>query len=242
MYINVTITQYWLNTSKGDGMNEIDILRWVHILAMVYWLGGEWGVFQSSYNVVNHNLSMDERRRHMETAYRIDLLARIGITLMLPLGLQMGYYYGFVPFMKGWLSAMWLFFLGILLTEVMAFYYRETDRGITLGKIVEISRYIQIGFLLGLGGMGLLNLGPVDVSGGYWYPAKMVTFGVMLIIGLLLRFVMREWTILFRVLATGPNAEAEAQLDSSISKARIMAYFYWVGIAGTGFLGAVKPF
>ena len=36
---------------------------------------------------------MDERRRHMETAYRIDLLARIGITLMLPLGLQMGYYW-----------------------------------------------------------------------------------------------------------------------------------------------------
>ncbi len=70
----------------------------------------------------------------------------------------------------------------------------------------------------------------------------MVTFGIMLVIGLLLRFVMREWTILFRVLATGPNAEAEAQLDSSISKARIMAYFYWVGIAGTGFLGAVKPF
>ena len=98
------------------------------------------------------------------------------------------------------------------------------------------------GFLFGLGGMGLHNLGPVDVSGGYWYPAKMVTFGVMLVIGLLLRFVMREWTILFRVLATGPNAEAEAQLDSSISKARIMAYFYWVGIAGTGFLGAVKPF
>jgi hypothetical protein len=53
---------------------------------------------------------------------------------------------------------------------------------------------------------------------------------------------MREWTILFRVLAAGPNAEAEAQLDSSIGKARIMAYFYWVGIAGTGFLGAVKPF
>ena len=82
MYINVTITQYWLNTIKGEGMNEIDILRWVHILAMVYWLGGEWGVFQSSYNVVNHKLSMDERRRHMETAYRIDLLARIGITLI----------------------------------------------------------------------------------------------------------------------------------------------------------------
>ena len=30
----------------GLSMNlqELDLLRWVHILAMVYWLGGEWGV------------------------------------------------------------------------------------------------------------------------------------------------------------------------------------------------------
>ena len=87
MYINVTITQYWLNTSKGEGMNEIDILRWVHTCNGLL-AGRRVGVFQSPYNVVNYKLSMDERRRHMETAYRIDLLARIGITLMLPLGLQ----------------------------------------------------------------------------------------------------------------------------------------------------------
>ena len=65
-------------------VNELSILRWIHILAMVYWLGGEWGVFQTSYNVTNRNLSLDERKRHMETAYRIDILARTGIVLLLP--------------------------------------------------------------------------------------------------------------------------------------------------------------
>ena len=67
--------------------NELAILRWVHILSMVYWLGGEWGVFQTSYHVTNRNLDLAERRRHMETAYRIDILARTGIVLLLPLGL-----------------------------------------------------------------------------------------------------------------------------------------------------------
>ena len=52
------------------------VLKWFHIIAMVYWLGGEWGVFQTSYNVINRKLPMDERKRHMETAYRIDILAR----------------------------------------------------------------------------------------------------------------------------------------------------------------------
>ena len=72
------------------------MLRWLHILAMVYWLGGEWGVFPTSYNVVNARLALDERRRHMDTAYRIDILARTGIILLLPLGLHMGTLYGFV--------------------------------------------------------------------------------------------------------------------------------------------------
>ena len=45
--------------------HEMILLKWAHILAMVYWLGGEWGVFQTSYNVVNRKLALDERRRHM---------------------------------------------------------------------------------------------------------------------------------------------------------------------------------
>ena len=82
-------------------LNELSILRWIHILAMVYWLGGEWGVFQTSYHVTNSTLSLEERRRHMETAYRIDILARTGIVLLLPLGLHMGKIYGFVPLLDG---------------------------------------------------------------------------------------------------------------------------------------------
>ena len=50
-------------------METLEVLRWLHILAMVYWLGGEWGVFQTSYKVVNPALSYDERMRHMDTAY-----------------------------------------------------------------------------------------------------------------------------------------------------------------------------
>ncbi|MFN9249653.1 MAG: hypothetical protein ACK58O_00930, partial [Brevundimonas sp.] len=91
-------------------IGEIEVLRWLHTLAMVYWLGGEWGVFQTSYNVVNPRLSLDERRRHMETAYRIDILARTGIILLLPLGLHMGTLYGFVPWDSFWLVPMWVVF------------------------------------------------------------------------------------------------------------------------------------
>ena len=81
------------------------ILRLLHILAMVYWLGDEWGVFQTSYKVVNAKLSYDERMRHMDTAYRIDTMARTGIISLLPLGLHMGISTEFSPWAeRGWLG------------------------------------------------------------------------------------------------------------------------------------------
>ena len=120
--------------------NELSVLRWLHILAMVYWLGGEWGVFQTSYNIINPKLSLDERRRHMETAYRIDILARTGIILLLPLGLHMGYLHGLQPLGGDWLTGMWLVFAAWLALTWSAFFARETDFGITLTKIDEMIR------------------------------------------------------------------------------------------------------
>lgn len=225
-------------------MHELSILRWVHILAMVYWLGGEWGVFQTSYHVTNPALSLEERKRHMETAYRIDILARTGIVLLLPLGLHMGKLYGFVPLLEGagiwW---MWLFFAVWLGMTWTAFFKRETDIGIKVTRTEELLRYPLIAALLLFAFMAIGGSGPIEVtSGNLWYPAKMALYAFALVIGLFLRLVMRRWTSRFRVLAAGPNAAEEAALAREIAQARGAAYIYWITIASVCFLGAVKPF
>lgn len=224
--------------------NELSILRWIHILAMVYWLGGEWGVFQTSYKVIDRNLSLDERKRHMETAYRIDILARTGIVLLLPLGLHMGKLYGFVPMLEGagiWL--MWLFFAVWLAMTWTAFLKRETDIGIAVTKTEEFLRYPLIVILFVVALMAFNGSGPVQVAeGSHWYPAKIFLYAFALVIGLWLRVVMRRWTAAFRILAAGPDAEVERKLDVDIRLARWSAYLYWITISGVCFLGAVKPF
>jgi len=225
-------------------VHELAILRWIHILAMVYWLGGEWGVFQTSYHVVNRDLSLDERRRHMETAYRIDILARTGIVLLLPLGLHMGKLYGFVPLLDGagiWI--MWLIFAVWLGMTWTAFLKRETDVGIKVTRLEEMLRYPLIVALVVVSVMAFYGNGPIESgSGMYWYPAKMGLYAFALVIGLFLRLVMRRWTMRFRILAQGPDAVQEAALEREISQARISAYIYWITIASVCFLGAVKPF
>jgi hypothetical protein len=228
----------------GLGMYELPILKWLHIVAMVYWLGGEWGVFQTSYNVVNHRLALDERRRHMETAYRIDILARTGIILLLPLGLHMGHLWGLQPLGGAWLVGMWLVSAAWLALCWLAFFARETDRGIRLTKIDEAIRYVVIPLLFFSALFSLLGFGPFKAEVGLkWYSAKVGVYSLLLVIGLLLRFIMREWTVLFRRLATeGSPPEVERQLEKSIAFGRKLAYLYWIGILTVAFLGAVKPF
>lgn len=228
------------------GITELAVIRWLHILAMVYWLGGEWGVFQTSYNVINRDLSLAERRRHMETAYRIDILARTGIILLLPLGLHMGYLWGIHPYGGGFLIALWgAFGLWLSLTWT-AFIRRETPSGVRLSIVDERIRFVLIPMLIIAAISSLAGFGPfLEVHG--WFSAKLLVYALLLIIGLKLRFIMREWTTLFAQLeapdtAQARRSEAEHRLERSIKTGRGLAYLYWIGIASVAFLGATKPF
>jgi hypothetical protein len=216
------------------------ILKWAHIIAMVYWLGGEWGVFQTSYHVTNPRLSLEERRRHMETAYRIDILARLGIILLLPIGLHMGYLWGTQPLGGGWLVLMWILTAGWVGLALAAFVKRGTDAGLRLTLWDDRIRYVLIPVLAGLATWSLLNDWPFQQN---WYATKILIYSGLLVIGLILRFVMRHWTLTFRQLAAGgPNAELEAKLTREINFSRKLAYVYWIGIGTVAFIGVTKFF
>ncbi len=223
--------------------NELHILRWLHIVAMVYWLGGEWGVFQTSYKVINRKLSLEERGRHMDSAYRIDIMARTGIISLLPLGLHMGYIWGVQPLGGGWLVAMWLAWVAWMAVTWGAFANRKNELGNKLAFIEDWTRYPLIPLLIITGLTSLAGHGPfLAEEGQKWFAAKILTYGLALVIGMVLRIIMHEWRRIFPILAQGPNEELEAKLDKSIQLGRNLAYCYWVLILSTAFFGAVKPF
>jgi hypothetical protein len=215
------------------------VLKWAHIIALVYWLGGEWGVFQTSYHVTNPKLPLEERLRHKETAYRIDILARTGIILLLPLGLHMGVNFGVVPFGREALPWIWSAAAAWLGLCWAAFVKRGTDLGIRLTIWDERIRYVLIPVLFVSAVLSLVNGHPFTAK---WYAAKVGIYSLMLVIGLILRFVMRHWTETFRELAKGPRPDLEARLTREIRLSRRLAYVYWIGIGTTAFIGVTKFF
>jgi hypothetical protein len=215
------------------------VLKWAHIVAMVYWLGGEWGVFQTSYNVTNPRLTLEERKRHLETAYRIDILARTGILMLLPLGWHMGYNLGAHPYGDS-VAIVWVIMLAWLALTWAAFIKRETDAGLRITKIDEALRYVLIPLLFLSAVASLVDDWPFTA---HWFAAKVLIYSLLLVIGLVLRFVMRHWTTIFREIAIhGPTPELEGRLKREIDMSRYMAYVYWVGILTTAFIGVTKPF
>jgi len=221
-------------------IGEHEFLRWLHVLAMVYWLGGEWGVFQTSYQVANPRLSLEERRRHMETAYRIDILARTGIILLLPLGLHMGHNFGAHPWGMQFVTVAWILTAGWLTLTWAAFIKRDTDTGLKLTIWDERIRYVLIPLLAGTAIVSLIRGAPFTMG---WYATKVLIYSGLLVIGLGLRVIMRHWVTIFRqIAAEGATPALEQRLASELSMGRGLAYVYWIGIGTVALLGIAKPF
>ncbi|RME66830.1 MAG: hypothetical protein D6782_03630 [Alphaproteobacteria bacterium] len=219
---------------------EHDILRWIHVIVMAYWLGGEWGVFNASSNVANAALSLEERKRYMELAYNIDIVPRSMIIWLLPVGFHMAADLGISPITGIWIPVIWVAVALWWVLLFSAYRARGTDRGLTLTLWDERIRYIVIPALVLLGGVSLVTGGPVTAG---WFAAKLTLFGLLLIIGLYLRYVMRDWVIAFRQMeASGSTPALEDKISSVLAKARKLAYVYWIGIATVAFFGVVKPF
>ena len=171
---------------------------------------------------------------------RIDILARSGIILLLPLGLHMGFNLGTHPWGVEFIVSVWIATAAWLGLCWSAFIFRDTDRGIKLTIWDERIRFVLIPTLLGVAGYSLITGGPLTAK---WYAAKMFVYGLMLVIGLALRFIMRHWVTIFREIAVRGNLpELEERLTREFAMGRRLAYVYWIGIGTTAFLGATKPF
>lgn len=125
---------------------------------------------------------MEVRQRHMETAGRIDILARTGIILLLPLGLHMGYLWGAQPLGIDWLVLMWVLFAGWLASCWSASYLRDTVIGLRLTKIGEAIRLVIIAVLMLASVSSLLWYSPFGQA--KWYSAKVFVYSLTLVIGL----------------------------------------------------------
>lgn len=210
-----------------------------HVLLFAYWLGADWGVYVTSRYVADQALSLEERRRFLQAAFRIDLLPRISFTLLLPIGVQIADFYGAWPFGPAFVPAVWLFALAWLGLNVAGYLRAGTPLGDRFRGWDQFIRLVLAPTLIVLGLWSAVTSHPVAPL---FIALKVMVFGVMIVVGLILRTIMKSWAVGFRRLATeGPGEAIDAIFRRSLVRARFIAYFMWSLSAVMATLGIVKP-
>lgn len=211
-------------------MSAYTLLVIAHVLLFAYWLGADWGVYVTARYVADPELAMDERRRFLQAALRIDLLPRIAFTLLLPVGLQIAAFYGAWPTVGPLMTVVWLAALAWLGINVAAYRRMGTPLGERLRGIDQRVRIALAPALIAIGSAAVLVGTPALPL---FVALKLVVFGLMIVVGLVLRGIMRHWALGFRRLATeGRSPEVDAMFLRSLGQARWIAYGMW-GLSGT---------
>lgn len=211
----------------------------VHVLLFAYWLGADWGVYVTSRYVADPKLSLEERRRFLQAAFRIDLLPRISFTLLLPVGVQLAAYYGAWPFHRAFVPAVWALAIAWMVLNVAGYLRSGTPAGDRIRGWDQNIRLVMAPVLIGVGLWSVFSGQPIAPL---FVALKITVFGCMIIVGLILRAIMKNWAIGFRRLATeGPSAAVDAIFQASLGRARYIAYLMWSLSGVMAVLGVVKP-
>lgn len=215
-------------------------LVYAHLLLFAYWLAPDWGVYVTSAYVARADLPLAERRRFLQAALRIDLVPRSCLILLLPLGLQLASNLQLIALPAGSMALIWAAGIAWLLLSWTVYRHPADALGQRLKRIDHGIRMVLALVLIGSGSWALVTGQGVYVG---WLAAKLVGFGLLLILGLVLRRIMGGWASGFaRLEAEGSTPATEAIFRDSLRRARPIVWVFWTTSALMAFAGLLKPF
>jgi hypothetical protein len=217
-----------------------DILVFAHVILFVYWLGPDWGVWVTSHYIARPGLPVEERRRFLAALLKIDLLPRSCLILLLPVGLQLAADLGLSPVTGGWLQAVWVGAISWLIISWLVYLRKGPMAGEFLRRIDIGLRYLVAPAMIGA---GAYSLATGQWFGASWLGLKVMVFGVIVALGLILRSFVAMWIVGFqRLAAEGPKPEIDTLFTDALARSKPVVIVFWGASALMAFLGIVKPF
>ena len=214
-------------------MNEYLLLKFLHLIAFVYWLGGDLGTFLASRQVVNRELSPESRHVALKIMLACDMGPKLAMPLILPLGLHLAWMGGFLRVSGTEVAATWdlcLYWLAV----VLILFIKEGEP--FTAKLSRADFWFRIAVVLGLllfAGMALAGEQSAD-----WAAWKLVIFAAMVSCGIAIRINLKPFVPAFGDLMTnGPNEQNNSAMENSIRRCRPYVWLIWAGLFTNAALG-----
>jgi hypothetical protein len=221
-------------------MNTYAWWQYAHILLFVYWLGADLGVFLASRYVARADLPTEERLRFLELLLKADMGPRTALILMVPVGFTLGTQLGLTEFARGLLPVIWVVALIWLGLTWRIYLLGRDPRAASLARIDHWVRVTVAALFISLGALSWVQGGPVATA---WLAGKVFLFGIVVVIGLMLRKIIRDWAVGFGQLRDPAQQEAgNRRIFGAYRRATRLAHLLWLLVAIIALLGVTKPF
>ena len=207
----------------------------LHLLVFAYWLGGDIGVFYSSFILVDTKRAAAGRLAAGKILSDVDLAPRICLLLTAPTGLALAAAKGWIT-LSG-LSVALLFAASLAWVFVILHLHRR--HGPAWLRNADVGA--RIVFLFALAGSGAAGL-----AGALALP-KFVALKLMLLafciaMGLLVRASLTGFAPAYMSLATkGPSPETDKAIADALAKARPFVVAIWAALIVAAYLGVATP-
>ncbi len=209
-------------------MNEFLWLQFAHIVAFVYWLGGDLGTFVASRYVVNRDIGVEARAIALKIMLACDQGPKMSMPLILPLGMHMSVIMGLVQIPAWALVLVWLL-AAVWLGNVLVLYFNEGKPFIA--RLSQFDLFFRIGVvaaLLTFAVMGLLDMAPIQAD---WVAWKIIVFAALVCCGIAIRINLKPFVPAFvKLMSEGPSDAVNDTMANSVARCRPWVWLIWLGL------------
>lgn len=216
-------------------MSTYLLVKFLHLVGFAYWLGGDLGVFHSSFYVADKNRSAEVRVAAAKILFWLDQVPRICMTMMLPLGLQLGATLGLLPLGPALMVMVWLASVGWL---GMVIYLHVAKSSALKMTVTRFDYAFRLLLSLGLIGVGIAALAGIGITMPYWLALKLAIFGGLVGLGLVVRTKLKAFGPAFAKVAAGDPSDADNDaIQRSLGGTRPLVVGIWIGLFASAALG-----
>ncbi|HJL92922.1 MAG TPA: hypothetical protein QGF04_03980 [Woeseiaceae bacterium] len=203
-------------------MTELGILKLIHILCLVYWLGADLGVFYSSYFLVNEELPRKTRITISKILFFLDQSPRISMILIFPSGIHLSKILGYLDISYLLVSIIWIV-ASLWLALVIVLHIRSQS----VKNLAALDYWLRVSFATAMIiAVAFIIMYQPEYT---WAGKKIFIFSLTVICGLIIRHKLRMFEPAFIALIEEKETRtSNLIMKESIASSRPFVVFIWV--------------
>jgi hypothetical protein len=214
------------------------LVKYLHILLFVYWLGGDAGVFYSSKFVTNTSLSRDARLTAFKIFINLDMLPRYCLALMLTVG-------GILAEFVGYQHPLWQTIAIVALGPIWVWVVHtiHAREGTEFSKkLATLDKQFRVFMIFAIIASVAYHWTTGPLQPYPWIAAKLLIFAGLIFCGFMIRVNIPPFIEGFKVMAaSGATPESDQKMIDGMAACRPYVLLIWAGVAISALLGVLKP-